>query len=242
MSLTYWEVIFLVAPVLTPLHLAAGYGLPRLRGKQPTMNWNGQQIPVDIAKLLGWNPLFDSIGAGVYGGIVARDDSGKILIGDEWPNNNQGGGSAHNPVHSKGPYLDWSKYSTSNRGFTEIFGAIKADNISKVEELFKAIDAKSDKEKLANLVMTGGARPLHICGMISNEKTLDIMKVLIKNGADVNAKDNYEWTPMNRAVMFEDGTNLLESHGAKSGDDLPEGAPEWDSDEFDYIGPGETET
>jgi len=144
-------------------------------------------------------------------------------------------------VHSRGPYLDYEKCSSSNRGFTEVARAIQADNISKIDELFESAESKSERKKLANLVMTGGARPLHICGMVAGENTVEIMKTLIKNGADIDAKDNYEWTPMDRAVMFVPGKSLLDDQDAKLGRDLPEGAPEWDSDEFDYTGPGEAE-
>merc|ERR1712232_446250 len=116
--------------------------------------------------------------------------------------------------------------------------AIQKQNVSKVDALFQSIDSDSDKKSLANLVMTGGARPLHICGMSS---AVDIMKVLIKNGADVNAKDNYEWTPMDRAIFSRAGKDLLKNHGGKSGKELKKGQPEWDSDEFAYTGPGEVE-
>merc|ERR1740121_1361066 len=83
------------------------------------MDWNGEPIPVAVALQIGWNLPIDVVGAGVYGGIVKRDAAGKILIGDEWPENNRAP-PAHNPVHSKGPYLDFSKLTVENHGYTSI--------------------------------------------------------------------------------------------------------------------------
>ena len=94
--------------------------------------------------------------------------------------------------------------------------------------------------KLANLVMTGGARPLHMCGMSRGGDATELIRTLIKHGADVNAKDNYEMTPMDRLSSNAVGGNsLLRSHGGKSGSQLASGAPSWDSDELAYQGPGE---
>mmetsp|Transcript_22694 Transcript_22694/g.57785 ORF Transcript_22694/g.57785 Transcript_22694/m.57785 type:complete len:113 (-) Transcript_22694:134-472(-) len=64
---------------------------------------------------------------------------------------------------------------------------------------------------------------------------------LVQYGADVNAKDNYEMTPVDRlASNAVNGNDLLRRHGAVSGQQLPRGAPQWDSDDFVYTGPGET--
>lgn len=187
------------------------------------------------------NLPIDVVGAGVYGGIVARDASGKVLIGDEWPEDNVAP-PAHNPVHSMGPYLDFSKLSSSNRGYTKIATVIQRGRVSELEALFASIDTDDEKKKLANLVMTGGARPLHMCGMGRGGDTSEIIRVLIKYGADVNAKDNYEYTPMDRlASNSVAGNSILKSHGAVRGRQLPRGAPDWDSDAFDYTGPGEAE-
>ncbi len=60
-------------------------------------------------------------------------------------------------------------------------------------------------------------------------------------GADVNAKDNYELTPMDRlASNSVAGNELLLRHGAVPGRRLLRGVPDWTADEFDYTGPGET--
>jgi len=203
------------------------------------MNWNAEPIPVHVALQIGWNLPADVVGAGVYGGIVKRDSSGKIIIGDEWPENNQAP-PAHNPVHSTGPYLDFSKLTSSNRGYAKIAGLIQRGSASELEALFQSAVGDGEREKLANLVMVGGARPLHMCGMGRGGDTSALIDILIKHGADVNAKDNYEYSPMDRlASNSVAGNKVLRSKGAVQGHQLPRGVPQWDSDTFDYTGPGE---
>jgi hypothetical protein len=209
------------------------------------MSWNQEQIPVHVALQIGWNLPMDVVGAGVYGGIVKRDSRGKIIIGDEWPENNVGP-PAHNPVHSKGPYLDFSKFTSANRGYAKIATVIQSSrggDSKEMEALFQQLASDSERKKLANLVMTGGARPLHMCGMGRGGDTSELIKILIKYGADVNAKDNYEYTPMDRLSSNSVvGNRVLQSHGAVRGRQLPRGQPQWDHDEFDYTGPGEGDT
>jgi len=205
------------------------------------MQWNDQPIPYNIAQQIGWNLPIDVVGAGVYGGIVKRDNKGRVIIGDEWPENNMAP-PAHNPVHSKGPYLDFSKYTSLNRGYTMIATLLQQGSHTQLEALFQSVTNEQSRQKLANLVMTGGARPLHMCGMGNGGDTSELIKVLIKYGADVNAKDNYELTPMDRLDSNSvAGNAVLDSHGAKHGAQLPRGSPQWDKDEFVYTGPGEAE-
>ena len=83
------------------------------------MNWNSQPIPYATALRIGWNLPQDVVGAGVYGGMVKRDDKGTIVVGDEWPENNIAI-PAHNPVHGTGPYLDFTKFTENNRGYTAV--------------------------------------------------------------------------------------------------------------------------
>lgn len=88
--------------------------------------------------------------------------------------------------------------------------------------------------------MTGGARPLHMCGMSRGGDASSMVEVLIKYGAEVNAKDNYEYTPVDRlASNAVRGNQLLKSQGAVSGRQLPKAQPIWDSSEFMYNGPHE---
>ena len=46
--------------------------------------WNGEAVTRREAHgTLGWNPRYDVVGAGVYGGVVKRDAAtGRVLLGD----------------------------------------------------------------------------------------------------------------------------------------------------------------
>merc|ERR1712039_391111 len=142
---------------------------------------NKEPIPVQIALHIGWNLPIDVVGAGVYGGIIKRDTAGNVLVGDEWPEDNQAP-PAHNPVHSTGPYLDFSQFTAENRGYTHIARLITSGKTSKLEALLESIGDEDGRRKLANLVMTGGARPLHMCGMSRGGDASELIKTLIKHG------------------------------------------------------------
>ena len=203
------------------------------------MNWNKQPIPFAVAERIGWSLHLDVVGAGVYGGIVVRDATGRITVGDEWPENNRAP-PAHNPVFTTGPYLDFSKLTDRNCGYSAIAHLVMAGNAAKLEGLLESVDDKDKRRKLANLVMTGGARPLHMCGMSRGGDSSELIKVLLAAGAEVNAKDNYEMTPMDRlSSNAVAGNAVLRSNGGVPGRKLPQGQPQWDSMEFAYQGPGE---
>jgi len=208
-------------------------------GASSLMSWNKQPIPIEVALHIGWNLPIDVVGAGVYGGIVKRDEDGKVVVGDEWPENNRAP-PAHNPVHATGPFLDYSKFSKTNRGYAHIANLIIEGSPSKMDALFQSLSADDERKKLANLVMTGGARPLHMCGMSRGGDASKLIEALLRYGADVNAKDNYEMTPMDRlSSNGVAGNALLRSHGAVPGRQLPRGAPQWDSEDLAYTGLGE---
>lgn len=115
-------------------------------------------------------------------------------------------------------------------------------DVGKLKALFERVPSETDQKKLANIVMTGGARPLHMCGMSRGGDASSLIAALIKYGADVNAKDNYELTPLDRLASNNvAGSTLLREHGALFGQKLPQGVPDWQSDEFSYCGPGEVE-
>ena len=139
------------------------------------MRWNNQPIPVSVALRIGWNLPIDVVGAGVYGGIVKRDASGKVEIGDEWPEDNRAP-PAHNPVHDRGPFLDFSKFTEANRGYTHIAHLIMEGYASKLDALLQSVDI-AERPRLANLVMTGGARPLHMCGMSRGGDASELIQV-----------------------------------------------------------------
>jgi len=231
----------LAGHILTQARLAMGYSSQggKQMGGGAMMSWNGEPIPVKVALHIGWNLPIDVVGAGVYGGIAKRDGAGKIVIGDEWPEDNRAP-PAHNPIHSTGPYLDFSKLTPDNRGYASIATVLQSGRASDLHALFQRASGDADRRKLANLVMTGGARPLHMCGMGRGGDTTELIRLLIGYGADVNAKDNYEMTPMDRLSSNSvSGNSLLAKHGAVPGRQLPPGVPAWDGDEFDYTGPGE---
>jgi hypothetical protein len=211
--------------------------------------WNGESVPRDVSrKVLGWNPRMDVVGAGVYGGIVKRDpETGKIILGHEWPENNADWSEGpHNRIapHQglKSPFLDFTKYTESNRGYTQISNFVTRGDVSGVKRLFNKLD-KEQHGKLANLVMAGGARPLHMCGMTYGGDPQEIVRILIEKGADPNSMDNYGMTPLDRMLSNRVAADTLRSLGGnKRGPVKAEVVPDWGSDEFAYAGGiGETE-
>lgn len=119
----------------------------------------------------GFDPYRDSVGPGIYGGIVKREQSGQVLIGRQYQNHNPRPG----PVYAGG-------------GYTPINSALGDD--AKVASL---LDKFPD---LVNDVSTGGAQPLHMCGMSrSNQHSTAL---LIERGADIEALDTYGMTPLHR--------------------------------------------
>jgi hypothetical protein len=218
-----------------------GGGAKQISG-DTLMTWNQEQITYEVALQIGWNLPMDVVGAGVYGGIVKRDANGRVIVGDEWPENNLAP-PAHNPVHSTGPYLDYTKLTSSNRGYSAIARMIQMSRGHASEQLEAMFQRTPEAERktLANLVMAGGARPLHMCGMGRGGDTSELISVLLKYGADVNAKDNYEYTPMDRLASNNvAGNKVLKSAGGVHGRQLARGVPQWDSDEFVYNGIEET--
>ena len=125
-------------------------------------------------------------------------------------------------------------------GYSLIARLIIKGNALKLESLLESVTDEGERRKLANLVMAGGARPLHMCGMSRGGDSSDMVLALLKHGADVNAKDNYELTPMDRlASNAVNGNPILRRHGGKYGRELAKGVPRWESDDFVYSGPGE---
>merc|ERR1719436_651812 len=108
------------------------------------MRWNGEQIPVNVALHIGWNLPIDVVGSGVYGGVVKRDETGTIIVGDEWPEDNRAP-PAHNPVHSKGPYLDYSRFSSKTMGYTQIANVLQRGSAAQLEQLLQS--AGGDEER-----------------------------------------------------------------------------------------------
>ena len=60
----------------------------------------------------GFDPYADTVGAGIYGGIVVRDKAGRIVIGRQYQNHNKHPG----PVYAGGGYAKVSQALESPDG------------------------------------------------------------------------------------------------------------------------------
>ncbi len=128
-------------------------------------------------------------GPGIYGGSVLRDDKGEVLIGQQYQNHNS----------RPGPVYDGKGYSLMSRAIQ--YGP------SKVQEILN--DVPSLKEEIS----TGGARPLHVCGM--SKKGQLSTQVLIDAGADMYALDTYNYNALHRMASnnLEIGAEALVKAG-----------------------------
>ena len=120
----------------------------------------------------GFDPYADTVGPGIYGGSVKRDAEGNILIGEQYQNHN----------NRPGPVYDGKGYSFMGR-------AIHAGP-EKVAEIL------ADHPELKEEITTGGARPLHMCGM--SQKGQLSTQVLVDAKADIYAQDTYGYTALHR--------------------------------------------
>ena len=135
----------------------------------------------------GFDPYGDSVGPGIYGGVVQREE-GCVVIGRQYQNHNPRPG----PVYAGG-------------GYTPTTQKLKSSELQ--EWFLKYPD-------LANEVTTGGASPLHNCGMSClNEKQT---AVVIASGGDVEGLDTYGYTPLHRMASnnLADGARALLLAGA----------------------------
>jgi len=119
----------------------------------------------------GFDPYADSVGAGIYGGRVRRDEKGMAIIGKQYQNHNTRPG----PVYA-------------GAGYTPVNEALKD-----IPTLKKLLETYPD---LANDVSSGGASPLHMCGM--SQTNQHATETLIQHGADIEALDTYGMTPLHR--------------------------------------------
>lgn len=137
----------------------------------------------------GFDPYADTVGPGIYGGIVERDENGEVVIGRQYQNHNPRPG----PVYAGG-------------GYTPINRALK-DHATLRTLLEKY-------PELANDISTGGAQPLHMCGMgRDNQKATSI---IIAHGGDIEALDTYGFTPLHRMASnnLATGAQALLNAGA----------------------------
>ena len=150
----------------------------------------------------GFDPYADSVGAGIYSGTVQRAADGSVVIGRQYQGHNPRPG----PVYSGGGYTPVSE--AISRPHSEMrSGAAEADTT-----LAKLLDAHPD---LVNDVATGGASPLHTCGMSRSNQ--HAAAFLIARGADVAATDTYGYTPLDRMASnnLAVGADALLASGAE---------------------------
>jgi len=120
----------------------------------------------------GFDPYSDTVGPGIYGGRVKRNEHGEVIMGRQY----QGHNSRPGPVYAGG-------------GYTPMSNALRLGE--------KAIKPLLEKyPDLVNEISTGGATPLHMCGMgRDNQKSTSY---IIKMGGNIEAIDTYNYTPLHR--------------------------------------------
>jgi hypothetical protein len=62
-----------------------------------------------------------------------------------------------------------------------------------------------------------GMTPLHYAALYRHKENMDL---LVVNGANLNAKDKYGSTPLDRCKSKEDLSNILQKHGGKTSEEL----------------------
>ncbi|CAD7942681.1 unnamed protein product [Amoebophrya sp. A120] len=145
----------------------------------------------------GFDPYADTVGPGIYGGRVKRDpNTGAVVIGKQYQNHNPRPG----PVYAGG-------------GYTPVSNALREAHTEK-PTLRELLTKYPD---LVNDISTGGAQPLHLCGMSRDAQ--DAVAVLVEFGADVEGLDTYGMTPLHRMASnnLPVGAEQLLAAGADPG-------------------------
>ena len=155
----------------------------------------------------GFDPYADSVGAGIYSGTVQRDERGAVVIGEQYQGHNPRPG----PVYSGGGYSPVSKAIAAFGAEVRLEGGAGASTLGRL--LAKHPD-------LVNAVCTGGALPLHTCGMSRSNQLATAF--LLRHGADTEAVDSYGYTPLHRMASnnLAVGAQALLDAGAE-----PQGLP-----------------
>jgi hypothetical protein len=154
----------------------------------------------------GFNPYADTVGPGIYGGVAKLDGAGKIVMGEQYQQHND----------RPGPVYTGEGYSLMSR-------AIHAGP-EKVKEIL------ADFPELVGEISTGGATPLHVCGM--SKMGQKSTRVLVEAGADINAIDTYGYNALHRMAsnnLAEGGQVLIEAgldpHAGTPGDEWSDETP-----------------
>merc|ERR1712187_201915 len=95
---------------------------------------------------------------------------------------------------------------------------------------------RDKRQRLANLVMAGGARPLHMAGMTRGGNPAAIVDLLLNEGADPNSFDCYAMTPLDRMQSNGVASQTLHSAGGHQGTMRTSDVPDWNNEEFTYTG------
>ncbi|KAI8469038.1 MAG: hypothetical protein J3K34DRAFT_425265 [Monoraphidium minutum] len=158
--------------------------------------WGRHRAAAMAADPEGFDAVADTVGAGIYSGRVKRGPDGAVQWGPQY--------AGHNPV--PGPVY-------AGGGYTDMANAIHAGP----DAVRRLLEAAADPQAAANEVMTGGARPLHTCGM-SRTGQLST-QLLIDAGAEVEAVDTYGYTPLHRMASnnLAKGARALLEAGADPG-------------------------
>lgn len=121
----------------------------------------------------GFDPYADTVGAGIYGGKVKRDaETGEVLYGAQYQMHNPNPG----PIYAGG-------------GYTEVSKALRIGP--------KALAPIFERDPaLVNEITTGGATPLHMCGM--GRDSQQSTEYIIQMGGNIEALDTYGYTPLHR--------------------------------------------
>jgi hypothetical protein len=121
----------------------------------------------------GFDPYADTVGPGIYGGVVRRDAGGVMVIGEQYQGHNPRPG----PVYAGGGYTPTSRLLQGGDA--------------------QALAAWLDRfPELANEVSTGGATPLHVCGM--SRTAAKLTALVIERGGAIEAVDTYGFRPLHR--------------------------------------------
>jgi hypothetical protein len=121
----------------------------------------------------GFDAAADTVGPSIYGGSVKRDANGSVIYTSQYEENDH---------HRPGPVYDGNGYSIMSR-------AIHCGP-EKVAELL------NDYPQLIDEISTGGATPLHVCGM--SERGQLCTQTLVDSGADIHALDSYNYNALHR--------------------------------------------